>query len=511
MATPTLTTDFTVISACDTTDDWTAGFLATDTSIYKENGTSLTATIRLSNDDSTFTPVSALDLTNTHLRMWFLCTWVGMMDIYSNGGVQYFVSDGSNTGYWNMLGSDNYDGGWVLLTIYTGFDVDSGTKPDMSAITSLGLLYNQTTAPKNVANTWWDYFVYGDGYRVTGGTDSDLVTLNDIYTADASAGYGVLQKISGVYFVNGLMEFGDPDNSSDCYFGDTGETLVYTDARIYDSLYDLVLYGGASTSTSFQFGAKVGDSGIQGLSLKSVGGQDYKVTVSGSNIDILKFYGTSFFGASDILLPTVASGSVLNCSFEECGQVVPQDYTMRNCNFINAIGYALVLGELTNDVKDSAFITCSSGINITVSGTYEFDNITFDGCTYDIVNSSGGTVIIEALNGANPQSYINLSGGSVSIENSVAVSIHVEDAIGNDISGARCFVSRTSDDYEVMNLLTDGSGDVTTNYNFSVDTSISVRVRKSSTGTRYVNFSTLGTITEYGYALSVILEEDINI
>lgn len=512
MATPVLTTDFTVISTCNTTDNWAAGSIGTDSDLYKQGGVSLAGTMRLSADNSTFTPPSAIDITNTHLRIWFLCTWVSMMDILANGGVQYFVSDGVNTGYWNMLGSDAYDGGWVLLVIYTGLDVDSGTKPDMSVITSLGLIYNQTADPKNVDNTWWDYFVYGDGYYVTGGSESDGVTLNDIYNEDATNGYGVLQKINGVYFLNGLLGLGDLSDDLDCYFEDTSEAVVFTDDRVDNTLYNIALYGGTNTSTSFQCGILAGSSGIQGLSFNAVGLQDYFITASGSFVDVFKLYGTSFRNAADVLLPTVASGSVLNCNFEECREVIPQNYEMQYCNFISSNGYALILSDTNHGVKNSYFITCSSGINITASGTYPFDNITFDGCDYDIVNSSGADVIIEALNGANPQSYINLYGGSVTIENSVSISIHVEDVYGSDVQNVRCAVFKESDESTILNEFTDVNGDAEANYNYLSDTDIIVRIRKSSlSSTRYKNFSTKGTITVYGYSLSVIVEEDLNI
>ena len=61
----------------------------------------------------------------------------------------------------------------------------------------------------------------------------------------------------------------------------------------------------------------------------------------------------------------------------------------------------------------------------------------------------------------------------------------------------------------LMNGETDASGNITSTFNYNVDTPIIVRIRKSSSGsTRYLPYNTTGTITTNGYSLTAVLIAD---
>ena len=76
--------------------------------------------------------------------------------------------------------------------------------------------------------------------------------------------------------------------------------------------------------------------------------------------------------------------------------------------------------------------------------------------------------------------------------------------------GASAAIYRESDMVQLMNEVTNGSGVATESFNYSTNTPIIVRIRKSSLGTtRYVPVNTTGTITTTGFSLTVTLIQDI--
>lgn len=62
---------------------------------------------------------------------------------------------------------------------------------------------------------------------------------------------------------------------------------------------------------------------------------------------------------------------------------------------------------------------------------------------------------------------------------------------------------------QIMNELTNASGIAQEDYNYTTDQDVTVRIRKSSTGTRYVPAETSGTVESTGFTLTWILVEDI--
>ena len=64
---------------------------------------------------------------------------------------------------------------------------------------------------------------------------------------------------------------------------------------------------------------------------------------------------------------------------------------------------------------------------------------------------------------------------------------------------------------QIMNELTNASGIAQEDYNYTTDQDITVRIRKSSTGTRYVPAQTSGQVKSTGYTLTWVLVEDTNV
>ena len=116
---------------------------------------------------------------------------------------------------------------------------------------------------------------------------------------------------------------------------------------------------------------------------------------------------------------------------------------------------------------------------------------------------------MNCTNGSNPQYVEETGGGSTNIVNSVWLRVYVKDEAGAVIQGAKVAIYKTSDNSQLMNEVTDVNGLAEETFNYTADTAIYVRVRKSSSpGTRYFPYSTTGTITSAGFTVTSTLIQD---
>ena len=78
------------------------------------------------------------------------------------------------------------------------------------------------------------------------------------------------------------------------------------------------------------------------------------------------------------------------------------------------------------------------------------------------------------------------------VNNAVTLTLTVKDESNNVVVGASAAIYRESDMVQLMNEVTNGSGVATESFNYSTNTPIIVRIRKSSLGTtRYVPVNTV--------------------
>jgi hypothetical protein len=146
---------------------------------------------------------------------------------------------------------------------------------------------------------------------------------------------------------------------------------------------------------------------------------------------------------------------------------------------------------------------------ITAAGTYVLDGCLFSGNTYDIENSSAGAVTISCINGANPTTYTNTGGGSTSIVNNKNLTVTCLDEANEPVAGVIVTIHKASDITELMQDTTDVNGVASGVFNYSTDTDVVVWTRKSSSGsTRYINGSSMQTITENGLSVTMTMRVD---
>lgn len=531
--------NYTQISGCESTSDggtWT-GIDAQDGDNKKEGSYSLCGTLKAAgNNDAGFTPSTAVDLSGTkHVRFWLISTHGALLNIHVSGGIQFYASDGTNTGYWYVGGRDNYPGGWHNFVVDVSKSVDSGTKPaSMNAITSMGVRINLTGTAKNVDNLWLDNLSVCDGLITYGDDAGGYYDFDDIFAIDndpANGGWGIITKKAGVYCLVGSIEFGDASGTNGAKIQAKSQVVVFenrsdgagTGSLINSNLLNFTIVDNGTGTTEFILGSKSGGAGVEGCTIRIQDTEQLaKFDIDAStdaDISDFKLYGSKFLGADLITLPpSGANKEVLNCSFEKCGQVDPDTCVVQNCSFINAAGRGLLIDTAAHQVVDCTFISCGHGVHCPISVSVDFDNLTFSGSNgldkWDVEHSVAGALTINALNGANPNSsYVEETGaGSTTINNAVNITVYVKDAANDPIQNAQVAVYKTSDDTQLMNEDSDINGKAEESFNYAENTDIYLRVRKSSVGaTRYLPVRTTGTITSTGFALTVVLYEDMAI
>jgi len=378
---------------------------------------------------------------------------------------------------------------------------------------------NMTIAPKNVDNVWIDNLIYCDGLKCT--SDAQF-SIQDIFDKDnaTTGAWGVIRKITGVYYLTGSLVFGDNAGTLSSDFKDITQVVVFEDRKINAALYDISIVGNSTGTTKFQLGELSGTAGISGCNIRTQSFTQtpkFKITCTDAGLADAryqtKFYGCAIGDSGIVTLPLATTNrEVLNCSFEKCGVIVVSTCKVENCNFISADDAGVRVTDTTDPpkFKNSNLISCPYGMRIPNIGTYKFDNLKFIGSfTAHIDNTSGGLVTVNCVNGANPTTYT----GNTTINNYVDVTVTVKDESQAVIQGASVRVSKLDDNAVVyMNELTDVNGIATESINYPGAVSLRIRARKSSVnGTRYTPMETTGVMTAAGFALTVTLYADGNI
>lgn len=455
--------NYTQISSCDTTTSggtW-SGVDTPDSADKKEGAASLCGTLKAAgNNDTTFEPTGAVDLSGTkHVRFWFLITSGSLVNTYANGGIQFWASDGTNTGYWYVGGRDTYPGGWYNFVVDVSKAVDAGTKPtNMNAITSMGTRHNLTGVGKNVDNTWIDNLCVCDGLITYGDDAGGYYDFEDIYAVEnnpSTGGWGILTRKAGIYCLTGSIEFGDSGGTSGTKFQAKSQVVIFenrpnkdgTLSNINTNLMNFTIVDNGTGTTEFILGSKSGTQGIEGCTIRVQDTtQIAKFDIDAStdtDVDYFKLYGSTFLDADSISLPATATNvEVLNCNFESCGIIIPSTCVMKYCNFISANSDAMTISSTTFNVMDCNFISPTShGVEVTATGTYVFNNLQFSGTgasgPYDVENTTAGLVTIQNTNDSNTAYYENTGGGTTDIQSAVTLKVTIKDPSGNAIVGAR--------------------------------------------------------------------------
>lgn len=510
--------NYTLINTCESLTGWSGLVDGLVTDFFKEGSNCIGIELWGSGtNDHTLT--GSWDLSGTkHLRLWWMTTVLNELDTDANGGFQIGVSDGVNTGFYKVSGSTTYPGGWYNPVIDLSRAVDSGTKPTMTAVTSIILRWILTSNAKKVQSCWIDHLSICDGLIAYGDDAGGYFDFDNIFTADnaTTLGIGIIRKIGGQYFLTGSIEPGDASGTASCKFKSKSQIAIFENRKVNSSLYGINVVDNGTGTTEFILGTKVGTAGIQGSVIRTeTEAQSAKFYVDGftdTDVDNFKLYGSIFFDGGAITFgKAAATTEVLGCSFESCDQVILKDAVTKDCFFINTsdVDAAILWNENVN-IVDCSFIGNTTGAGIehpsAIGTPYSYNGLVFSGNTYDVLNSSGSAITVNKTNGANPSTY---EGSSVTFVGSVSVTVTVVDKNNNVLANMSVALYTADNNTEIINKDSNVSGIATENYSGSTPRNIYWRVRESpAVGNRYLANSGIGTIESTGFSVTVVMEPE---
>ncbi len=513
----TVTNSATTVWDCESTTGAVGNKPGLEAEILKQGSNSVGFTTTQTNTISGFdgTIPNSGDLSGEHIRLWYTSITFPNMDVKANGGLCFYISDGTNTSYWFIGGKDTYYGGWINICVYSDStpDLTSGTAADTSSITEIGMSARSGTGgsnaeylvrPKNMVNVWVDYFRFGDGISVHSTTSFGM---EELYQADLTGGYGITEKVEGTYLLSGSVEMGDSVGTNDCTYTDSNVDIKFTDKNVLNTLYRIEGSGNTTGTTSVSFVS---------CSIKS-NGEYFDLDMDATNLSSLTIIGTSFANGDEFKFQdaqTITGNTFNSCGEIRCSGSTFESNTISNTVattstgslYIDATGTAadmntLVLNTYSDASKYAVYVP--AGVTSFSMDNWQFDdpNNTDGYAVYWA--GTGGTLTISSTNGTNLQTGgCTTAGGTVSISQDVAVEIT------NIIPGSRVRVDTVDGNGSLStNLISESASgtSVSTSVNYAgLDyTAVSIRVRKGSDGTKYLPYSASGTISSGGLSASV--------
>jgi hypothetical protein len=532
MAAPTLVSGLTDIETFDGSPTFTSigggAGASVSTDVVKQGSQSAGRKANSTGRYGFAATVTGVDFTvagRLYWAWWNILYSPNLLDTRANGGVRMLLGTGGVTNYneyyvgGNDFGPDGRPvvaGKWYRSVIdvnNVAASATGGSGATLTNIDRIGITVNYTSTPSgNLLHFYIDGAQYGSGFQFTGGTGGDPVAMTDVstYTENSSRAWGISQFEKGAYFCNGTIIPGS--GATTTTFTDTDQAIFFEQQNYYDGVTaSSVLNDNSQTIAPAGSGST---NSITNTVIKASGDDKPALDFSDTNIT-LTFSGNSVSGAE---FATFASGqTVSNNVFNLCGLVTHGGATISGCTFRDSTSSASVLSSNTSTITNSTFESDGSNhaIEISATGTFSLTGHTFtnyaatDGSTGNevIYNDSGGSVTLNASGVTGTISVRNGSGASTTVVNSVTLDVHVQDVSTNNIQNAQVAVYDSSDDSELVNELTNASGNIV-QASIGSNTDIYVRVRKSTTGsTRYVPVETTATLSQ-NTSLTITLRQD---
>jgi hypothetical protein len=398
-------------------------------------------------------------------------------------------------------------------------------------------------AQGNVANLWLDRFTYiaNGSYAVTiqGGSSGTPETMSDAVGDDETAGIGLFANPLGSQFqFIGPTEWGTPSGTADSYFTATDEQWYWLGDNsgghaVAATHFPFRLIGNATGTNSWVLERVV----IVNTSTRA------QFDMSDSNMDIVKLTAVTFIDLGVLTFPVQDVGNKFcdNGIFINCDKMDLQSLDMDGNTWIgsNDVDGAIAWDENTTDVANqdnSTFVSGGSGhaIEIAPTGTgpftYNISGYVFDGFAgqsgtdtdrvffinppvsdpaidEDItINVTDGSAI-NIQGGGEGFSYRTVAAytGTVSINQTVTLTVTVVDSDGAVVEGARVRIENASSGALITQGETNASGVYSDGtYNYGGDVNVTTKVRLKG----FKNFRTAGLIEGTGISVGVTLQTD---
>jgi len=408
-----------VRNSADSTTGWSAGSLNTEGQVEgtgyigAKTGSGITRYNHLGTPTLDFTPSTGAEA-GEHVVIWWNVLTPANIDTDANGGVRAYVGNDAGTNFEEQtITTVGYSGGWQAAAFNPQINSNagdfSGGTYDDSVADAFGITYNMTAGIMgNFTNAGVDQITIGFGVQVTGTTQS----FSDILTAESTNVWGWVIEFEGVLYPQGKIEIGDGTTTTT--FSDTDQTVVFRNQPVASDFYEILV----DTDATCTFGSLSSGVTSGGCFFNSAGTAQYSLNVvEGGTVEaVLNAYASTFTNFRIASLNP--STTCQDTTFSAGGQIALNGATLTGCNVLSStVGADTGALLLDDDVEfansgsplvqdcffgDNAANANSGAIEISDIGTYNFNNITFSGNSFDVINSSGGLVTINVSGGDVP-------------------------------------------------------------------------------------------------------------
>ena len=361
---------------------------------------------------------TGIDLSDgRHVFMWSANSAGGGTDILANGGLRFYLTDGTNVTPTNYK-AYYVDGDDLNLTVggWRCYVVSPLAAPRLSSgnlgntVTGFGLAANQLSTVANLRNFYIDAIRVGTGFTAYAGEEGNAIGIRTVTAVNESDQFGAFNRTPIGAEFQCKLDIGLDDNTTPTYFLTENTVLLASNKNplseeatpYYNTTNDFAgisVRGGITTAiftnVSF-FSADKYDKGYFTCS---------GVTNPPANVDI---DGCTFqnWGPTTLSANTTAT----NTTWINCEAITLNTGTLDNCTVETGIGGTYVFaGSTPNNISNTSFIGGGTGgghaIEVTASGSYDFTNNTF--------TNFGATDTDDAaihINGASVDVTFNISG-----------------------------------------------------------------------------------------------------
>ena len=465
----------------------------------------------------------AIDMTAAAFPLAFLKGYVSDFGaLNTTYGCEFGLGSGNAAYYdYNVAGSGAnrapYDagypaqGGYILSAInptIAAWREGTTGSPSTSAIDYFAFGAQFTTGGAKNENVAMDAIDIGRGLIMTGGDGvSADGTFIDFLSADqdnTTNRWGVVDGVDPVVNARGLLTIG---SATETDFNDSTSTLIFVDGYYGP--------GDVGVKADIQNASSVIDISCTLLGLGSITTSDTRpdFTVSGTSGSCVvgarmqNFRNIIFTSATDV------DGADMQFADLTQGTAEIQNSVLRTTSATTVASINDASFGTTSGFHDSEFIQEGAGhaIELTTGTTFNFTGLTFTGYGANttnsaaIYNNTGGAITINVSGGGNTPTYRNGTGASTTVNNTVTLTVQVNDENAAAVSGARVRIENASTGALISQGNANASGTYTdAAYSYSTDLAVTTKVRLKG----YKNFRTGGTIESTGLTVGVTLATD---
>ena len=530
----TITSPVTTYNVCDSITGWT-GVDGIDGTEQIEGNGACASDVDIETTIMLGPAMTAVNMSTTKYAVypWVKSFTASFLDIKANGGLFGVLSDGTNSSYWYINGSDTYPGGFEVMVFNSDAtpDGNSGTAANLASITRIGVGFKGLSKSKLADNSFLDYVRYASGtaLKITGSNTTTDDGWSEVLTGDTTLIAGVIKSQTGSYVLKGPVELGDGAGVLATTFTDDGSVIIFDTSPVGDNHHALACIGNATGATSVTFNNQtfIGAGGRFGFDQTDANLDSFTLLGGAlTHAGAVKFQsGQTVSGVvfTDSLTTSIAN-DLTGCTLAVCGLITLETGGTLDACLIDeptgAIGVTTQSPAGAALITNTEFISDGTGNGLEITGTaadMTLTDVDFTGYSATVdadkaifVNIATGTMTINISGGSGvtADAHVRTAGAVVTVASSVPVTITVLDnETGLPIaSTARVTLLNDSTKAELDSAAVNASGVYSYSYTGATPLAVSGWVREFSlTGTDYIQKDFSGEITSTGFSLTVRL------